>query len=405
MDGLIDEVLDVDPARLSHDERLELLERIEHTRSALDAKAQITLALLAGEGDAEARAKEWVREEIACALSIAPATAASRLHDATELIGRLPLTLDRLVDGSITMGHARVLVEACRALDDDTVAKVEHRVIGRATGQPIGVFRQSVKRAVLSLDPRRAEEQHRAAAEQRRVSMRPDEHGMAGVYAYLRADQALGLMTSLDAHAATLPHDDGRSADQKRADVLADLAALALNNAATSWQGRRPAVQVSVALSTLLDIDEQPGELDGYGPIPAAMARAIAYDPTGTWRRLVTDPLGRLVRCDTHTYRPPAPLREHIIATYRTCTFPGCRRSACRGEIDHIRPYGSGGGTVEENLHPPCKRHHLMKHRTKWRVGKRTDAITWTSPTGRSYETPVHAYPVDRTRDPDPPPF
>jgi hypothetical protein len=91
--------LDVDPARLSHDERLELLERIEQTRSALDAKAQITLAHLAGEGDAETRAKEWVREEIACALSIAPATAASRLHDATELTLPMRASCVRVVDG------------------------------------------------------------------------------------------------------------------------------------------------------------------------------------------------------------------------------------------------------------------------------------------------------------------
>jgi hypothetical protein len=112
-----------------------------------------------------------------------------------------------------------------------------------------------------------------------------------------------------------------------------------------------------------------------------------------------------LVHCDARTYRPPAPLREQIIAAHRTCTFPGCRRNACRGELDHIRPFRAGGGTVEENLHTPCKRHHLMKHATGWQVRKRTDAVTWTSPNGRQYETPAHAYPVDHTRDPDPPPF
>ena len=50
-----------------------------------------------------------------------------------------------------------------------------------------------------------------------------------------------------------------------------------------------------VALSTLLGFDEQPGELAGYGPIPADLARRMAADPTGTWTRLVTDELGQLV--------------------------------------------------------------------------------------------------------------
>jgi hypothetical protein len=112
VDGLVDSVLDVDPGCLSHDERLELLERIEHTR--IDAQAQSTLAALAGEGDAERRGKEWVREEVACVLSLAPVTAGGRLHDAV------------------------------RELDEETVAKVEARVLPRAEGQAIGVFRQAV---------------------------------------------------------------------------------------------------------------------------------------------------------------------------------------------------------------------------------------------------------------------
>jgi hypothetical protein len=167
-------------------------------------------------------------------------------------------------------------------------------------------------------------------------------------------------------------------------------------------------VQVSVALSTLLGLDEQPGELDGYGPMPASMARDIAHDPSGTWRRLITDPLGRLVRRGQQTYRPPVPLRDQVIAVHKTCTFPGCRRDACRGELDHVIPFGRpGGDTVEENLHPPCRRHHHLKHDTDWQVRKRDDRVTWVSPTGREYETPVHEYPVDHTTrvDPDPPPF
>lgn len=405
MDAVFDGVLDVDPAWLSHDERLDLLEHIERARATLDAQAQLTLAALAREGDADTRARQWVREEIACALSIAPGTAAVKLHDATELVDRLSATLDRLVDGSITMMHARVVVDACRSLPDDVVAKVEHRIFSAPMPEPVGVFRQRVKRAVLALDPRSAEQQHRDAVAERRVSLRSDEHGMAGVYAYLRADDAMRLMTSIDAHAAGLP-DDGRSADQKRADVLADIAALALNNAGTTWQGRRPAVQVCVALSTLFGIDEQPGELDGYGPVPAALARDIAFDPSGTWRRLITDHAGRLISCGTTTYRPPAPLREHVIAAHRTCTFPGCRRAARRGEIDHLIPFGTRGGVTDvHNLHPPCTRHHKLKHETGWRVRKMFESVTWTSPSGRAYETAAHAYPIDHTGDPDPPPF
>jgi hypothetical protein len=67
----------------------------------------------------------------------------------------------------------------------------------------------------------------------------------------------------------------------------------------------RPAIPVCVALSTLLGLDQQPGELAGTGPIPASIARRLAADPTGTWRRLVTDELGKLVDYGRTTYRPP----------------------------------------------------------------------------------------------------
>jgi hypothetical protein len=400
--------LDVDPAQLSHDERLDLLERTEQFRSAIDALQQVTIAELAREGDAEHRAKEWVREELAGIFSIAPSTAAGRMHDAVALTSRLPRTLDRLVDGSIRFWHAKVLIEACVQLDDETVAAVEKKVIDKAPEQSIGEFRSTVKRAVLRLDPRRAEQQHEDAFSQRRVTGRADEHGMTGVYAYLRADHAAALLTAVDAHAAALPKDK-RTSDQRRADVFADLGAAMLNSVPVKWQGRRPAVQVSVALSTLLCADEQPGELAGYGPIAASLAREIASDPTGTWRRLVTDPLGRLVRCGTETYRPPAELRDHVIATHGTCTFYGCRRQGCRGEQDHVIPWPATPGTVAENLHPPCKRHHDLKSQARWTVRKREDGVTWIGPTGRENFTPVRTYPVDRSRgftaDPDPPPF
>lgn len=397
----------MDPARLSHDERIEFLERTEQFRSAIDAAQQLTLAELSREGDAEDRSKEWVREEIAGVLSIAPGTAASRLHDAVTLTTRLPLTMDRLTEGSIRFWHAKVMIEACQQLDDQTVAKLENKVVDKAVEQSIGEFRGTVKRASLRLDPRRAEQKHKDAFAQRRISARADSDGMTGVYAYLRADHAAALMTGIDAHAGALP-DDGRTADQKRADVFADLGAAMLNTANVTWQGRRPAVQVSVALSTLLDWDEQPGELAGYGPICASLARAIAFDPSGTWKRLVTDPLGRLIRCGTETYRPPAALRDHVIAEHATCTFYGCRRQGCRGELDHVIPWPNPPGTVAENLQPPCKRHHDLKQHG-WQVNKRGDGVTWIAPTGREYFKPVHAYPVDHTRgftaDPDPPPF
>jgi hypothetical protein len=137
---------------------------------------------------------------------------------------------------------------------------------------------------------------------------------MSWVSMLLADAAAVTVMTAIDAIARRIPKTDPRTADQRRADAAVQLAIDALHGTDTSSagsgasgpgtstssvdlpreHGMRPSVQVTVALSTLLGLDEQPGELDGTGPIPASVARRIAADETGTWRRLVTDELGRL---------------------------------------------------------------------------------------------------------------
>ncbi len=49
-------------------------------------------------------------------------------------------------------------------------------------------------------------------------------------------------------------------------------------------------VNITVNLETLLELSEDPGVLEGHGPITPALARALAFAEGSTWRRLVTDP-------------------------------------------------------------------------------------------------------------------
>jgi hypothetical protein len=157
-------------------------------------------------------------------------------------------------------------------------------------------------------------------------------------------------------------------------------------------------VQVSVALSTLLGLDDQPGELAGHGPIPASLARRLAADPTGTWRRIVTDPLGRLVDYGRTRYRPPADLREHVLARDLTCRFPTCHRTARRADIDHLHRWADGGPTAEPNLLVLCERHHKAKEDGHWQARLNPDrSVTWTSPTGRTYTVPAATHLIDTT--------
>lgn len=92
---------------------------------------------------------------------------------------------------------------------------------------------------------------------------------------------------------------------------------------------------------TLLDLDEHPGHLDGYGPIDADTARALAA--AGTWRWVGTAPAGgHALDYGTTRYTPPQNLVDHVILRDRECIAPGCHRPAQRCEIDHRTPWPHG---------------------------------------------------------------
>ena len=153
--------------------------------------------------------------------------------------------------------------------------------------------------------------------------------------------------------------------------------------------GSDPAVQVTVAATTLIGLDDQPAELDGYGTITATMARHIATDPTATWRRLLTDDEGRVLHAGTTTYRPPTHMTRTVIARDAHCMFPGCRRKARHNDLDHVQAFRDGDQTTTANLMSLCRRHHRLKHDATWTVQRdhRTGITTWTDSNGRRYRT------------------
>jgi hypothetical protein len=436
----------VDPAGLSRRGRVDLLVALERQRAWFDAQQLRLLAAVAADPrfePVEDVTHNWVREEVACALRVHVLTAQDRLHLARFVAEHLPATLEALERAEISLAHVRVLVEALRGVTDPEVLRlVEADVLPKAVQQTPGELRRWVRRSVARRNPR-AEEQARTDAETRRsVRITTVEHGMAELFAYLPAEDAAAIAVALDSATATNTAGDCRTADQRRADTLVHLITRTSTDTDTdssadpeadtdagsatetptggedtpgpgcpprTWQGRRPSVHVTVALSTLLGLDDQPGELDRHGPIPASVARRIAADPSGTWRRLVTDEHGRLLDYGRSTYRPPADLREYVIARDQTCTFPGCLRSSRRCDLDHLTDWAHGGTTSADNLAPKCSRHHHCTHDTDWTDTRDEDgATTWTSPTGHDYTKPPDTLPIDTTsqaEDPDPPPF
>ncbi len=390
------EVLDVlSPDMLEVDGQLDALVAVQRHIGMLQAREAELLAAL----DGEAATDEFTRDWVAAAVRIPPVSMRNRMATAADLTHRLPATLELLRSGGITARHATDLADATRSLTPESTAVVEATVLERAAEQTVAQFRAAIKRAVLRVtSPAEEEKAHTDAVAQRRVVSFPDAHGMATVNAYLSAEDAATVMAALDAIARETIHGkggDSRTVDQRRADALVDLCSAALRDPhLTRAHGQRPSVQVTVAASTLMGLDQQPAELDGYGPITAAMGRRIASDPTAQWRVILTDDTGLVKQAGSKTYRPPADMARTVIARDVHCVFPGCRRKAAHNDLDHVEAYKDGDETSGANLMSLCRRHHRFKHSTKWTVERddTTGVTTWTDPHGRKY----HTRPPDR---------
>jgi hypothetical protein len=163
---------------------------------------------------------------------------------------------------------------------------------------------------------------------------------------------------------------------------------------------RAVTVNVTVDLATLLGLAVSPGELAGYGPIPAGVARRLAGEDAAWWRRFVHDPVtGYLLDLGTERYRPSAELRRYLVARDRTSRFPGSSVPASRCDLDHAVP-APRGRTSAGNLGALNRTGHLLKTRRWWAILSRPDgSASWRAPSGHSWESRPHDYGPVRTRE------
>ena len=402
---------EIDPCSLSAVDRINYLAALDRQDGWLYALRQRAIAAVAGLQPSEGEGPlygvdEAEREDVSTALRLAPATAQSRIDIARTLVNNLPNTCSALATGEISAAHATVIArEAAIAIrngaPDSVIFEVEQRAISFAElhtpGQLIARIRTDIAKSI----PEEFEEITARASELRRVSCYNEADGMSTVVAILPAADAQIVMNSIEAfilRQEQLQHsqqngDPKRTIDQKRADALSAICSnfLAEISETVTPQRRPLTVNVTVDLPTLLGLAENPGQLAGYGPIPAAVARELASD--AKWKRFITEPQsGNLLDFGRESYEPPQHLKDFLIARDRTCRFPGCRRSALLSDLDHAQSWESGGSTSPDNIGALCRRHHRLKTHDGWRIQSFSDgSCTWTSPLGKEFFTPARS--------------
>lgn len=405
---ILGELIAINPRSLGEAGKLDYLAALDRQESWICALKQEALVAIAGEvadesGGIFGAVDDEEREDVATALRLSPTAAQNRIDVARVLVGHLPNTISALATGEISAAHATVIAKETatairNGLSEDAVFRVEQTALAHAEFHTPGQVATKVKTTIAKLAPEEFEEIVDRARDSRRVSCYPEADGMATVVAILPAEDAQTVMKSIEAYILKRNQADEvdaewsmLSAEMKRADALTFIASQALASMADDVRPHRRPITISVAvdLPTLLGLAENPGQLAGYGAIPASVARKLAAD--GTWQRFVSDPTtGNLLDFGREKYIPPQELVDYLLARDRTCRFPGCRRSGQLADIDHAHSWENGGETNPANLGLLCRRHHRMKTHGGWKLMSNADgSCTWESPVGKQFFVPA----------------
>jgi hypothetical protein len=384
----------VDSPALSRYERVELISAYQRMVSHYQALFYREIASLYGQElreDPEALTEDsaWaVRTELGAALRLS--------NRAAELVFAFALALERasevseaLFRGSIDLYRAEVMIKHTCHLPDPDLAWVTAQVLSEAPGLTAAQIRVRTQRLCFLASPEEARLRYGEAVGNRYVEVRGSEFGTATLEGRdLPPDRAEAAYKRLTRLARKLKRKgEERSMDQLRADLLLELL---LGEAEGGGERRGGGVELRVDLETLAGLSEAPGELQGFGPVIADIARQVAREQRHCpWTFAVTDPeTGMPVHTGVTRRRPNRETKRLVEARNPSCVFPGCRRPSSDCDLDHRLQWSERGPTCDCNLVPLCRRHHRCRHRLGWRHSPlpRGDHL-WISPLGHRYTT------------------
>ncbi|MGD2102243.1 MAG: DUF222 domain-containing protein [Acidimicrobiia bacterium] len=331
--------------------------------------------------------EEFATEEVGAALTLTRRRADDELALALDLRHRLPSVASALDRGDIDSAKTRLLCRDTAHLEADAARRVTDELLETCPQLTTGQLRARLRKLTVEESPTDATARYERSLTERKVMAEPNWEGTAAlIISQCSPRDVYAARDHINILAKRLKtEDEPRSIDELRADVALGLLTGSINGDG-SGGGH---VVITTPLTTLAELDSQTGDLAGYGPVHAELARKIAREQLDSeWIGVVTDPdTGEPLHAVALRRRPTARQRRMIRALLPHCSFPSCRMPARDCDIDHTVDYAEGGPTTVCNQVPLCRRHHLAKHRGRWTY-RRLDRTTvrWTSPLGRRYD-------------------
>jgi hypothetical protein len=410
--------------------------------------------------------------ELAGAARIGQTRARTQLEDGRRAVELYPLALELLKAGALLQGTAEMLLVMTRKCAEHVQLELGRRITAELASLDAADARRLIAATIAEveadLELAAQQDRHAQAQANRGVWVKPVEDGMARIGAEIDQVQAQRFALDLEELVrAQKVLDDStgrvRTQQQRRADVLAELPSRHLALLQAFQRGntladlvptgvvpaqrtaadepevpgadevaaqlfalpvRNPVTMyVHIPMTTVLDLDNRSGYVEGLGAICAHRSRLLR--PIASLQRLWVDastgvPLGIDATADPPVGEPDwtdeeqittaaAEVRRRLLGMLRptgvdhraepqrrpsaamkrfvqvrdvACTGPGCPMRASRCELDHEQDWALGGMTAEWNLSLKSPRCHHCRH-AGWDVHRSEDgSSTWVSPFG-----------------------
>jgi hypothetical protein len=378
-------------------EQIAWLESVKSAAAAGQAKAAAALdekrrAAEAAAGVPTAKQGKGLASEVALARRDSPARGGQHLGLAKALVHEMPHTLAALEGGLLSEWRATLIAResACLQVEDRRLLDAELCAdAGKLAGMGDARITAEAKAIAARLDVQAVVDRAAKAAAERTVTIRPAPDCMTYVTVLLPVAQGVGVYAALKRQADTTC--DARSRGQVMADTVYERV--------TGKPAEEPeSVSLNLVMSdqALWGQDNAPAVLEGYGPIPAAVAQRLIRDAVvderavARLRRLYRHPnSGALVAMESRSRFFPKGLAAFIGKRDRTCRTPYC--DAPIRHRDHALPRNRGGPTSALNGLGACERCNYVKEAPGWLVSTAEENGTHTAefitPTGARYRS------------------
>jgi hypothetical protein len=382
----------IDVDRCSGHDRIRVLRAQQRLVSWTRAQMYRTMSSIVDVIDAEDMPTEHVEQaaaiEVAAALRLTRRASEAEMELALDLERRLPAVWRALLAGDIDVRRARVIVDETIHLSIAGAQQVVDGVIADAGRLTTGQLGHRLRKMCFESDPDDAKRRYRTSVEERCIVTEATPDGTGNFYGMnLPPERLQAGMARINRIARSLRRKgETRTMDQLRSDVFLDLVA----GTGTVSRSGAGGVHLHSDLASLAELADHPGELAGYGPVIADIARQVArQQQAAPWEWTIDDPAtGMPIAHGSTRRRPTTRQRRHVTTRDTTCIFPGCRMPAMQCDVDHRIRYAESHTTRTGDLAPLCRYHHTNRHRHRWTYRHSSDGdYTFTSPLGHEYTT------------------